>query len=168
MSQRGRWRPMPAHSCRVVDLSFPETVITNPDLIAATWSTADPKAVVYIVEDDTAVRSALDLLTRCCGWRACCFASGHEFLDSEIDETDSCLVLDLNMPQMDGETVLRRLRERGSELPVLVITGDRIGAQLERVRRLGVYDVLQKPFGDDAFQTAVQGCLSSPAAPGGA
>ena len=156
---------MPAHSRRVVDLSSFRTVIANPALIAATSPRPDPNAVVYIVEDDSAVRSALDLLARCCGWRACSFASGREFLDSEIHEAGSCLVLDLNMPQMDGETVLRRLRERGSGLPVLVITGDRSGAQLERVRRLGVYEVLQKPFGDDAFQSAVQGCLSGPAAP---
>ncbi|MDT0499080.1 response regulator [Algiphilus sp. W345] len=140
-------------------------MIANPALISGATSGPDPNAVVYIVEDDTAVRSALDLLARCCGWRARSFASGGEFLDSPIDETASCLVLDLNMPQMDGETVLRHLRERGSRLPVLVITADRSGAQLERLRRLGVYEVLQKPFGDDAFQSAVQGCLSPPAPP---
>ena len=117
--------------------------------------------MVYVVDDDPAVRSAVQLLARSCGWRTQGFGSGSDFLGAPVGETGSCLVLDLNMPEMDGEEVLRRLRARGSRLPVLVITGDRQGARLDRVRRLGASDVLQKPFGDDAFQQAVQRCLDA-------
>lgn len=125
-------------------------------------STPSVDSVVYIVDDDPAVRSALQLLARCCGWRSRSFESGRDFLTQASDESKGCLVLDLNMPQMDGEEVLRQLRARGSQLPVLVITGDRQGARLERVRRLGAQDVLQKPFGEEAFQNAVQRCLDRP------
>lgn len=137
---------------------MPTSVPSAADPLLADASSVP--GVVYIVEDDPAVRSAVKLLARCCGWQAQAWASGAEFLDAAPDEHGGCcLVLDLSMPGMDGEEVLRRLRARGSRLPVLVITGDRQGARLDRVRRLGALEVLPKPFGDDAFQQAVQRCL---------
>lgn len=127
---------------------------------------ASPDRIVYVLDDDPAVCSALQLLARVCGWRARGFESGPDFLSSNIDPTSGCLVLDLNMPQMDGEEVLRRLRQSGSRLPVIVITGDGQGARLERMRRLGAQEVLQKPFSDHLFQEAVQRCLAAPTAAG--
>jgi two-component system response regulator FixJ len=119
--------------------------------------------VVYIVDDDADVRGAIQLLVRSCGWRARGFESGQAFLAASLADRDACLILDLNMPQMDGEDVLRELRQRGSSLPTVVITGDRHGTRLDRVRRLGARDVLQKPFTDNAFQAAVEACLREPA-----
>lgn len=123
---------------------------------------APPDGIIYVLDDDPAVRSALQLLARVCGWRARGFESGPDFLSSNIDPSSGCLVLDLNMPQMDGEEVLRRLRQSGSRMPVIVITGDGQGPRLERMRRLGAQEILQKPFSDHVFQEAVQRCLTAP------
>lgn len=113
---------------------------------------------LYIVEDDTAVRSALCMLAGSYGWSALAFAGGREFLQALVNEHSACLVLDLNMPKMDGEEVLRHLRARGSHLPVLVVSGDAPAARCERLLRAGAQEVLLKPFSDLAFYQAVQAC----------
>ena len=138
----------------------------NAPAAAALLPTPAPPTdvVLYIVDDDPAVRSALQLLTHCCGWRARSFDSGAAFLDAQLDDCAACVLLDLNMPHMDGEEVLRQLAARGSQLPVVVITGDRQGARLDRVRRLGARDVLEKPFGEHAFMRAVLGAIGQPQA----
>lgn len=116
--------------------------------------------LVYLVEDDAAVRNALALLVRSFGWRVDAFANGEQFLTQAPRPWQACVVLDLLMPGLDGEAVLQLLRARGSPLPVLVITGDRDGPRLERLRRSGVAGVLLKPFGAAAFQEAVGACLN--------
>lgn len=129
------------------------------------WYSPDPppavEPTVYIVDDDAAVRIALQLLARSYGWNAQGFDSGASLLQSELHERDACIVLDLNMPAPDGAEVLRRLRQRGCSIPVLLISGDRHGPRLERVLRDGAQAALAKPFGDQAFHDAVQACLAA-------
>ncbi|MDB5971346.1 MAG: two component transcriptional regulator, LuxR family [Hydrocarboniphaga sp.] len=137
----------------------PPVSVTTLTRSAADARTLPAAVTVYIVEDDPAVRSALQLLVRSHGWKPAAFASGLQFLARAPIEERACLVLDLNMPEIDGEEVLRRLRAGGSRLPVLVITGDREGPRLERLMRGGAHSVLLKPFGDAAFQAAVEDCL---------
>ena len=134
-------------------------------MTASPTAAAPSAGLVYIVEDDAAVRSALQLLARSCGWETRAFARGEDFLQTPPANGPACLVLDLNMPGLDGESVLRLLKARGSRLPVLVVTGDRQGPRLERVRQLGARAVLLKPFGDQAFELAVQNCLNPPRSP---
>lgn len=119
----------------------------------------DEHATVYIVDDDVAVCAALRVLVYSLGWNARSYSSGLRFLDDAPRQHNACLLLDLNMPDIDGEEVLRRLRALGSRLPVLLITGDREGPRLQRVLRSGAQGVLLKPFGDAELSDAVQACL---------
>src|SRR5258708_12095078 len=88
--------------------------------------------VVSIVDDDRAVRSATWTLLRSLGYRAAAFASAEAFLNSpEIDLTD-CLILDVQMPGMNGIDLQRTLAHQGRKVPLIFITAfpeDRIRAQ---------------------------------------
>ena len=141
------------------------SIVANPTSAAPAWQVSrartleEPGVRVYIVEDDPAVRFALQLLVRSYGWDAVAFESGQGFLAARFNEDHACLVLDLNLPSLDGEEVLRRLRARGSQLPVVVITVDREGPRLDRMLLAGASSVLLKPFGDAALHSALHLCL---------
>jgi FixJ family two-component response regulator len=69
-------------------------------------------AVIAVVDDDESVRLAIASLLRSCGWTVCTFASGGELL-AGIDESKFCLVVaDVQMPEMDGFALVRKLAVR--------------------------------------------------------
>lgn len=121
----------------------------------------DEPLTLLIVDDDPAVREALGMLALSYGWSWCAYASGAEFLSAgpPEDSAHSCLILDLNMPQLDGEDVLRLLRARGSRLPVVVITAENQEVRHQRALKAGAAQVLAKPFGDADFERAVRDCV---------
>ena len=112
------------------------------------------KALIAIVDDDESVCRALKRLVRSLGMDADTFASGQNFLDL-IEAMPSfgadCVVLDVQMPGMNGLEVGRRLAARGSRLPVIFITAhDETGVR-ERAFALGAVAFLRKPFNDELF-----------------
>lgn len=128
---------------------------------AGSGRSAAAMPLVYIVEDDAAIRSALLLLVRSYGWQARAFASGVDFLDSGFEEHGACLVLDLNMPVITGEEVLLQLRRRGSQLPVVVITAETQATIRDRALKAGARCLIAKPFRDEVLHEAVTGCFAA-------
>jgi len=118
-----------------------------------------PVAVVYIIDDDEAVRSALRILVRSLGWEARTFGQGRALLDERMPESNACVLMDLNMPQMNGAEVLERLRAQGCRLPVIGFTAERDSPLIPRMRAAGVRAVLFKPIHDEALRVAVAGAL---------
>ena len=89
------------------------------------WSTVareDMSKRVYIVDDGDAVRSALSLLIRAYGWEAQAHASAESFLEDDVVAEESCLLLDLDMPGMNGAELCEHLKGARSAIPVLVVT----------------------------------------------
>lgn len=86
-------------------------------------NSAKHSPTIYLVEDDEAVREALALLISTVGLPVQSFASPTEFLAAFDPHTTGCLVLDVRMPGMSGLQLQELLRERGVDLPVVVITG---------------------------------------------
>ena len=78
---------------------------------------------VYIVEDDAAMRDSLSLMLGLLGFRAVSFASAEAFLDTYRDDWAGCVVCDLKLPGLSGIELQARLREKGSTLPFVIITG---------------------------------------------
>jgi FixJ family two-component response regulator len=78
---------------------------------------------VFIVEDDQSVRDALALLLGLQGLAVALFADAESFLAARRPDWYGCLLVDIRMPGMDGLTLQKRLRESGSWLPVIVMTG---------------------------------------------
>ena len=100
--------------------------------------------LVYIVEDDEAVRSALQLLLRAEDFQACAFASAEAFLAQEF-RRDSCLITDLRLEGMSGLELQEELTRRGADIPVIVMTGFGSVPDAVRAMKKGAVDFIEKP-----------------------
>jgi FixJ family two-component response regulator len=106
---------------------------------------------VFVVDDDEAVRDALEMLFRSAGLRVESFASAGAFLRHGEPTLPSCLVLDIRMPHMSGTALHDELRRRGSPVPIIFVTGHGdIPLAVEAVKK-GAYDFIEKPFDDDVL-----------------
>jgi FixJ family two-component response regulator len=103
---------------------------------------------VYVVDDDEAVRDALDMLFRTAGLRVQAFASANAFLQQARPSPPACLVLDIRMPGMSGTALQERLAERGERLPILFITGHGDIPMAVEAMKKGAWDFIEKPFDD--------------------
>lgn len=120
---------------------------------------------IFIVDDDGAVRAALRALVRSFGWHEHVYASGREFLEGYAAGENGCLVLDLHMPDMNGAEVQEQLRERGIDLPVIIITAFGDDPLVERARAAGARAVLAKPLQDDELLESILKALDDSAHP---
>ncbi len=105
-------------------------------------------ARVYVVDDDSAVRAALTLLVRSCGWEAVPCRDAEDFLARYAPARGQCLVVDLRMPGLSGAELQRELRRRGDDLPVIVVTAHHDQPEADIARADGAHAVLSKPFSD--------------------
>jgi FixJ family two-component response regulator len=101
---------------------------------------------IAIVDDDAAVRAALDSLVRSLGFVAFAFESAENFLDSPRVGDSACLIADVQMPGMSGLDLQDRLVERGSGIPIVFITAFPDQAIRSRVQAGGALGLLEKPF----------------------
>jgi FixJ family two-component response regulator len=111
---------------------------------------------VVILEDDDGVRRSLQLLLQGRGFAVKAYGSSRSLLaDPELDGT-ACLVADYRLPEMDGITVLERLRARGWWAPAILVTA--FGSQdlMTRANKAGFSEVIEKPFKDHALILALE------------
>jgi two-component system response regulator FixJ len=104
------------------------------------------EAAVFVVDDDRAALKSLSRTIAAAGWRVEAFDSPEKFLDSYDPERPGCIVLDLRMPEISGLTVQKRLAERGSNAPIIFITGFADVSAAVSAMKGGAVDFLQKPF----------------------
>jgi FixJ family two-component response regulator len=116
--------------------------------------TAEP--LIYVVDDDDAVRDALRLLLRCHGLHVEPFASAREFLQHRKPAGTACLILDERMPDLSGIELLRLLRKQGASLPTVLISGHGEPGLTESVSEFGVVAFLAKPFNPDMLVTSIR------------
>jgi two-component system response regulator DctR len=105
--------------------------------------------VVYIVDDDEAIRDALGWLFQSRGVTAQCFASAEEFLGAWRPGISGCLVLDIRMEGMTGLELFDRLCELGAKLPVIFLTGHGDVPMAVSALKKGARDFIEKPFNDN-------------------
>ena len=112
--------------------------------------------LVYIVDDDGAIRRSASLFLRTQGYAVESYNSGVLFLEAAQTLRPGCVLLDVRMPEIDGVTVLERLRAGGSDLPVVVMTahGD-IGTAVTAMRK-GAHNFIEKPFEQDTILQALE------------
>lgn len=121
---------------------------------------------VYIVDDDAAVRDALGLLLSLHGYRTAFFSDADSFLRAWTSEAGGCLLLDIRMPGMDGLSLQKKLRELGSRLPVLIITGHGDVHSAREAFRSEAVDFLEKPLQEGPLVAAIEEALARAAQPG--
>ena len=118
-------------------------------------------STVFLIDDDASVRRALTRLIKSAGHQVESFASAREFLDSgRLGEACGCLVLDIQMPGFTGMDLQRKLRESGSELPIIFITGHGDIPTSVTAMKAGAMDFLQKPVKDKDLLKAIEQALT--------
>jgi two-component system response regulator FixJ len=117
--------------------------------------------MVYVIDDDEAVRDSLSLLLETAGFRVRTFAGGAEFLAEVPRLEPGCLVVDVRMPEIDGFELQDRLGKAGVMLPTVVITGHGDVPLAVRAMRAGAVDFVEKPFTEDTILASIRLALSS-------
>ena len=105
-------------------------------------------AVVYLVDDDDAVRDALGMLFKSIGLEFEAYASALEFLERYDGARHACLVADIRMPGLSGLELQQRLNEQRAEIPIIFITGHGDVPMAVSAMKSGATDFIQKPFRD--------------------
>lgn len=117
---------------------------------------ADPSAsVVFIVDDDAAVRDALTSLLRREGRQALAFSSAAEFLASSRPPQSACLVTEATLPGKSGLDLQRTLAELGDRIPIVFISGKGDIPMSVRAMKAGAVEFLTKPVRDEELLEAV-------------
>jgi two-component system response regulator FixJ len=111
-------------------------------------------ATIHVVDDDAAMRDSLRFLLEASGFAVRTFDSASAFLASGPTGL-GCVLTDIRMPEIDGLALLRRLREQGVQLPVIVMTGQGDIAIAVQAMKAGAIDFLEKPFDDATLIEAV-------------
>lgn len=118
-------------------------------------------ATVYIVDDDQAIRHAMEMLMRSVGLKHEIYHSGDEFLENYNSEQHGCLVLDIRMPGLGGLELQERLIDRKSALPVIFVTGHGDVPMAVEAMQKGAVDFIQKPFRDQELLDRIQSALET-------
>jgi two-component system, LuxR family, response regulator FixJ len=121
-------------------------------------------ATVFIVDDDAAIRKSLEMLLKSVGHASESYRSAQEFLDAYEPSRPGCLILDIRMPGMSGLELQRTLRERGHEIPVIIITGHGDVPVAVRSLKEGALEFLEKPFSKQMLLEHVREALQRDAA----
>ena len=114
---------------------------------------------VFIVDDDSGMRQAVQDLVESVGLRAESFSTGEEFLKRQRTTDPSCLVLDVRLPQMSGLDFQRQLTEIGVQIPIIFITAHGDIPMSVRALKSGAVEFLTKPFRDQDLLDAIHQAL---------
>ena len=115
--------------------------------------------IVFLVDDDPRVREALCSLISSVGFRVAAFGSAAEFLGFEKPDAPSCLVLDLQLPDVNGLELQRELAGREAP-PIVFITGHGDIPSSVRAMKAGAIEFLSKPFGERELLQAIDAALA--------
>jgi two-component system response regulator FixJ len=117
------------------------------------------KPIVHVIDDDDAARESLAFLLQSAELEVRSYDSATAFLTGEQDLSSGCVITDVRMPDVSGIDLLRRLREGGSDIPVIVITGHGDIPLAVEAMKLGAAEFFEKPYDDDALLEAVRAAL---------
>ena len=120
------------------------------------------RAHVAVIEDDDLERGALGRVLQAGGFEPDLFESAETFIASRQDQQWLCLVVDVNLTGMSGIDLQRKLRAEGSEVPIIVITGNRAEAIRTSAEQAGCIGFLWKPFSADAILVLVKSIADPP------
>ena len=120
-----------------------------------------PDPVIFVVDDDAAVRRAVRRLMSSLEYSIRLFASAEQFLSTTDTGTPGCLILDLNLPGMSGLQLQQRLAELAWKVPIIFVTAHADAGSRDAALRGGAVDYMPKPFDCGKLLTAVSRALRS-------
>ena len=112
--------------------------------------------IVFVVDDDVSVRESLELMIRWAGWQPETFASAREFLSHPRVLAPSCLVLDVNLPDLNGLDLQKRVAGDRIDMPIIFITGYGDVPMTVQAMKAGAVEFLMKPFSDEVLLNAIR------------
>ena len=118
------------------------------------------KPVIYVVDDDASILTALTRLLRAGGYAVHSFTSADGFLENQSADSPGCIIADLHMPGMNGMELQDALAKTGSPLPVIFLTGHGDIPTSVHAMRKGAEDFLTKPVKREKLFDAVERALA--------
>lgn len=118
------------------------------------------KPIVYLVDDDAALRDATTLFLKLHGLDTVAFASAEALLAELAPGASGCLLLDLRLDGMDGLAVQRELVRRGQTLPIIVVTAHGEVTTTRAALKAGAFDFLEKPVDNALLLDVIRNALA--------
>ncbi len=115
-------------------------------------------SIVFVVEDDVSVRESLELLIQNAGWRPELFSSAQDFLTRPMPAVPCCLILDVNLPGLNGLELQKRIADRNA-MPIVFISGQADVPISVQAMKAGAIEFLTKPLQHDALVKAIRDAL---------
>ena len=112
--------------------------------------------MIYVVDDDASVRKAITRLLKSAGLSAQAFQSAEDLLRVVKAESPDCLLLDIQMPEMNGLELQRELTQSGIRIPVIFITAFDDDQTRQQAREAGAAGYFCKPFDDEALLDTIK------------
>jgi two-component system response regulator FixJ len=122
-------------------------------------SAHDPEQLIYVIDDDEAVRDSMGMLLESADLPHRCFSSADSFFAEHDGSQRGCLILDIRMPGMTGIELQQKLTQMGSSLPIIFITGHGDVPMAVEAMRRGALDFLRKPVNEYNFLERVTHAL---------
>jgi FixJ family two-component response regulator len=134
----------------------------HSDFVTAGRHEEDPtRETIFLIDDDVSVREGLTGLIESVGLPVQTFGSAAEFLAARRVEANGCLVLDINMPGMNGLELQREMNDSGISLPVIFLTGHGDIPMTVHALKAGAVHFLTKPIREDELMNAIRQALES-------
>ena len=121
--------------------------------------TSSDQPTVFIIDDDSRMREAMQRLLKTVGLHFESFATPQDFLGHKLPDGPCCLVLDVRLPGMSGLDVQSKLNEEGVQIPIIFITGHGDIPMTVKAMKSGAVEFLTKPFRDQDLIDAIQQAL---------
>jgi FixJ family two-component response regulator len=115
--------------------------------------------IIFVVDDDYRMQEALSSLVEAMGFRVATFGSASEFLNAERPDSPACLILDLELPDLNGLELQQELADQDSP-PVIFVTGHGDIPSSVRAMKAGAVEFLSKPFGEQELQSAIEAAVA--------
>src|SRR6202007_170878 len=116
-------------------------------------------STVFIVDDDPSVRASIQGLLKSASLESQSFETAEEFLRNKRPEGPSCLVLDVNLPGVNGLDFQRQLADAGIQIPIIFVTGHGDIPMTVKAMKSGAVEFLTKPFDDQDLLSAIRQAL---------
>ena len=123
-------------------------ILTKPDV----------RSIVFVVDDDLSVRESLELLIKSEGWQPELFVSAQEFLFRPRPTSPCCLILDVNLPELNGLELQKQLADR-SDMPIVFISGCADVPMSVQAMKAGAVEFLTKPLHHNVIVQAIRDAI---------
>lgn len=116
--------------------------------------------IIYVVDDDEAMRDSMTWLLEGEGYTVACFESAEAFLKARHNRMRGCIVLDVRMPEMSGLELHEKLDGMGSQLPIIFVTGHGDVPMAVAALQRGACDFIEKPFHNEDLLSRIHRALA--------